>query len=288
MRWLSQSAGFSIVCLMFVLMMLGAPTNAPAQMPGMAPAADAESEEATDAVPPEEEVAKEPEALTTGEPTVETEILALRLLPLTAGELAVEAEAWQGLLRYSNKQIADATIRLRGLEGDQAEKVRFEVAEMSADRDQIARNYLTTIANWEKKGGSPDEVAAYRQYHTAIFTEELRVTDFQTLAVKALAWVTDEEGGIKVAYRIAVIIGSFLGLLVVARLIRGIAGRAFRRIPKLTVVAAGLPGWRHLLAHPGVRPYGGAAVPGHRHHAALRTGRRCRLRARLCHARHPL
>jgi small conductance mechanosensitive channel len=177
-----------------------------------------------------------PEPITIDDPLIETEVLALRQLPLTASELAIEADAWLGLLRDSNKQIANETIRLRDMEGDQADELRKRIAEMSAERDQIVRNFLETLSGWEKKGGAPEEVAALRQYHTAIFTEELRVTDFQTLLAKALAWVMDEDGGIKLGIQTAVIVGSFLLLLIAARFVRGIARRLFGRIPNLTML----------------------------------------------------
>ena len=196
--------------------------------PAAQPQAEAEGQPEAEAPPPE--------PVTTDDPLVETDVLALRHLPLTADELAVEAQGWQDLLKAKNYEIADATIELRSLEGDAAETMREQIAEVSAERDQIARNYLQTLASWEKKGGNPDEVAAFRQYHSAIFTEELRVTDFQTLISKALAWVTDEEGGIKLGYQAAVIVGAVLLLLALASIVRRLAGRAFQRIPNITTL----------------------------------------------------
>ena len=196
--------------------------------PAAQPQAEAEGQPEAEAPPPE--------PVTTDDPLVETDVLALRHLPLTADELAVEAQGWQDLLKAKNHEIADATIELRSLEGDAAETMREQIAEVSAERDQIARNYLQTLASWEKKGGNPDEVAAFRQYHSAIFTEELRVTDFQTLISKALAWVTDEEGGIKLGYQAAVIVGAVLLLLALASIVRRLAGRAFQRIPNITTL----------------------------------------------------
>ncbi len=183
-----------------------------------------------------QQAAPPPEPITTGDPLVETDVLSLLDLPLTADELAIEAKGWQDLLKAKNQEIADATIELRSLEGDAAGTMRERIAEISAERDQIARNYLQTLASWEKKGGNPDEVTAYRQYHNAIFTEELRVTDFQTLVGKALAWLSDEEGGIKLGYQVAVIVGAVLLLLILAAIVRRLAGRAFKRIPNMTTL----------------------------------------------------
>jgi small conductance mechanosensitive channel len=196
--------------------------------PGAQPQAEAEAQPEAEAPPPE--------PVTTDDPLVETDVLALRHLPLTADELAIEAQGWQDLLQAKNQEIADATIELRSLDGDAAETMREQIAEVSAERDQIARNYLQTLASWEKKGGNPDEVAAFRQYHNAIFTEELRVTDFQTLVSKALAWLTDEEGGVKLGYQAAVIVGAVVLLLILASIVRRLAGRAFQRIPNITTL----------------------------------------------------
>jgi small conductance mechanosensitive channel len=196
--------------------------------PEAQPQAEAEAQPEAEAPPPE--------PVTTDDPLVETDVLALRHLPLTADELAIEAQGWQDLLQAKNQEIADATIELRSLDGDAAETMREQIAEVSAERDQIARNYLQTLASWEKKGGNPDEVAAFRQYHNAIFTEELRVTDFQTLVSKALAWLTDEEGGVKLGYQAAVIVGAVVLLLILASIVRRLAGRAFQRIPNITTL----------------------------------------------------
>jgi small conductance mechanosensitive channel len=196
--------------------------------PGAQPQAEAEAQPEAEAPPPE--------PVTTDDPLVETDVLALRHLPLTADELAIEAQGWQDLLQAKNQEIADATIELRSLDGDAAETMREQIAKVSAERDQIARNYLQTLASWEKKGGNPDEVAAFRQYHNAIFTEELRVTDFQTLVSKALAWLTDEEGGVKLGYQAAVIVGAVVLLLILASIVRRLAGRAFQRIPNITTL----------------------------------------------------
>jgi small conductance mechanosensitive channel len=177
-----------------------------------------------------------PEPATTADPLVETDVLSLLQLPLTADELAIEAQGWQDLLKAKSEEIAQAQIELRSLEGDAAEPTRERIAAMTAERDQIARNYLQTLAAWENKGGPPEEIATHRQYHTAIVVEELRVTDLRTLFDKAVNWLTDEEGGLKLGWQILVIVIAVLVLIIVARIVRGLAGRAFRRIPNLTTL----------------------------------------------------
>ncbi|MEM7024542.1 MAG: mechanosensitive ion channel domain-containing protein, partial [Pseudomonadota bacterium] len=213
--------GAAVIHCLAVLLLLFA-----ASLPGLAQDA-AESQQAEEAPP---------EPVTTDDPMAETEVLALRQLPLTADELAIEAKGWQDLMKVKNQEIADAGVELRGLEGDAAEKLRETIAEMSAERDQIARNYLQTLAGWEKKGGVPEEVAKFRQYHTAIYTEELRVTDVRTLLEKGFAWLTDDEGGILLGYQILVIVVALLVLLIVARLVRRVFRRLLSRIPDLTTL----------------------------------------------------
>ncbi|MEM7022790.1 MAG: mechanosensitive ion channel domain-containing protein [Pseudomonadota bacterium] len=177
-----------------------------------------------------------PEPVTTGDPLVETEILSLQQLPLTAEELAIEAKGWQDLLKAKNQEIAEAEIEVRELEGDAATQRREQIAELAAERDQIARNYLQSLAGWEIKGGAPEEVAAFRQYQLAITAEELRVTDFQTLVKKAMAWVTDDEGGLQLGRQILVIVIALVVLVIVARVIRRFARRLFERIPDMSTL----------------------------------------------------
>lgn len=179
---------------------------------------------------------KTPEPVTTNDTLVGTDVLSFRTLPLTAEELAVEAEGWQAHFKAKNAEIAEVSIEAMKAEGDAADALRARIADLTTERDRIARNYLHVVNAWENKGGNPDDVARYRQYHNAVLAEELRVTDIQTLMTKALAWLTDREGGIKLAIQVLVTIGAFLALLFIARVVRRIAGRAFRRIPNLTML----------------------------------------------------
>lgn len=179
---------------------------------------------------------KTPEPVTTKDPLVGTDVLSFRTLPLTAEELAVEANGWRAHFKVKNEEIAETSIEQMQAEGDAADALRARIADLAAERDRIARNYLHVVTAWENKGGNPDDVARYRQYHNAVLAEELRVTDVQTLMIKAFAWLTDKEGGLKLAIQVLVVVGAFLALLVIARVVRRVADRAFRRIPNLTVL----------------------------------------------------
>ena len=56
---------------------------------------------------------------------------------------------------------------------------------------------------------------------------------------QTLDWMLSPEGGIQFALRVAVVVGSFLGLLVVARIVRRWARRVFERVPTLSKLLQG-------------------------------------------------
>ncbi len=90
------------------------------------------------------------------------------------------------------------------------------------------------IDSWEKKGGDPAAIATFRAYRNSIIVEETRAADWKTLAGQAMNWVTDQNGGVRLGIRIAVIVVSFIALLAVARIVRRISRRWVTHIPNLS------------------------------------------------------
>jgi len=63
--------------------------------------------------------------------------------------------------------------------------------------------------------------------------------DLAEFAEATLSWLVSPEGGVQVGIRIAIIVASFLGLLIVARIVRGWARRTFERVPNLSKLLRG-------------------------------------------------
>jgi hypothetical protein len=90
------------------------------------------------------------------------------------------------------------------------------------------------LNSWETKGGDPDVIAGYRAYRAAILVDEARQADWRTLLAQASAWATNPEGGVALAINVGIIVAAFLGLLIVARIVRSFARRWIERIPNIS------------------------------------------------------
>lgn len=184
---------------------------------------------AQDEAPPPPEV---PAAVVN--PATPPEELTLRLIPLTKEELAEAASQLMAQATVAAQAVVDADIAARALEGDAATAAREQVIERTETRNAILTALGEVLASWEKKNGDEAAIADMRAWRNAIFVEETRAADVETLLAQGLDWMTDRDGGVALAIGAAVIVAALLGLLFVARIVRRVARRAFGRVPNLS------------------------------------------------------
>ena len=165
---------------------------------------------------------------------ITVEELTMRLVPLTRDELAEAAAQWRDIVKEETQAVVDATIAVNRAEGNVETAMRENLVQLTALRDSLFRRLNTVVDALEKKGGDQALVAEYRAWRSSILVEEARTADALTLAEQALAWLTSEEGGIKVGIEIAVVLAAFLGLLIVARIVRRAARRWIEHVPNLS------------------------------------------------------
>lgn len=200
-------------------------------------------------------------AVTTADPTISTDYLALQLLPMTKDELAIEAEGWRDLLRSKVLAITSAEIAARKssetitekktaeekkaqvsgdsaaeiteseeLEKEKARQKRQKILEgMNALREEKAIVYdrfITVLDAYGLKGGDTDE---YRKYAEAVsgITVEMSDSDATWGAIKG--WVNSTEGGLKWALRALQFVGIMLAFWMLARFCGALAERATKR-----------------------------------------------------------
>lgn len=225
MRRLSAALSLAILIMVGLHIVV---TPAPATAQTDEPAAEAAPAEAA----AEEEGPELPEVLL--DPAVDPQVLEYRLVPLTKDELAALAGEWLQIVKAKTEEVAEAQVEISQSDGDVAEAKRDELTELVAERKNLFNNYDKVVAAWEKKGGDEAAVADYRAYKSSIIIEETRTADFRTLMNQALAWLVARDGGIELGIDIAIVVGSFLLLLIVARIVRRIMGRYIGRIPNLS------------------------------------------------------
>jgi small conductance mechanosensitive channel len=174
-----------------------------------------------------------PESILTQD--VEIDELALRLTPLTAEELAAAAEAWRDIVKEKTEAVVAAQIAAKATEdADVAAAARKTLTRLADERNALFDRYSTVVDSWSKKGGDEAAIAEYRAYRNSIIVEETRTADWQTLLARALDWLVAPDGGIELAFDIAVILAALFGLLFVARIVRRIVRRHIVHVPNLS------------------------------------------------------
>ncbi|WP_346836814.1 mechanosensitive ion channel family protein [Microbulbifer sp. SAOS-129_SWC] len=177
-----------------------------------------------------------PPAIT--DPEIDTDVLQLRLIPLTRDELAATAAAWQTLYKEKTQQVVDQQLIIlhaqeRGDTG-QADRARQAQLALSAEREEIGQHFGSVLDAWEKKGGAAEKIQGYRAYRAAVVVEQTRSADLRTLWDHLQAWLFSADGGLKLLIKLAVFIGGLLVVLALARLIAAWAQRAAHRSPRIS------------------------------------------------------
>ena len=214
------------VTLMFSLLVLAIPVAGQAQTAET----DETAREATD--PP-----TYPSRL--DDPDIGLDEFRLRLLPLTSDELEPLAEAWRDRAKDATQAVVEQMVEIRD-EGSEATEAQKQVrSTLVEQRKAIFDRYAAVVSSLEAKGGAPDLVSQLRTYQKAITVEEKANLTPAEIMDHTLDWMLSPEGGIQFALRVAVVVGSFLGLLVVARIVRRWARRVFERVPTLSKLLQG-------------------------------------------------
>jgi len=168
------------------------------------------------------------------QPDIEFEELDFRLVPLTKDELKQLAEKWLQLVKAKTEEVMEVQVTLAKTEGGVEDAVRERLTELHAERNQLFDKYSAVLDAWEKKGGDEAAIADYRAYRSSIIVEETRKADFKTLVARTIAWLTSEDGGLQLAKDVGIIVASFLGLLIIAGLVRRFVQRWIGHVPNIS------------------------------------------------------
>jgi small conductance mechanosensitive channel len=174
------------------------------------------------------------------DPAIDLEELQLRLIPLTLEQLRPLSAAWLKLASDATQAAVDKSLEVRALEeGPEQEALREERLTLLRERGYVFDKFLAVAAALEAKGADPAEVSELRTYVTAILSREASAMTLQEFTDSVLKWLASPEGGLQIAFRIAVIVGSLLALFIVARVVRRWADGLFTRIPTLSKLLRG-------------------------------------------------
>jgi small conductance mechanosensitive channel len=173
------------------------------------------------------------------DPTIDLDELELRLIPLTLDQLSALAAAWQDQSRSAMQAIVDKVLEIRAADEAEAEALRKERLALLEERNSVFDKFSAVISSLEAKGADPSDVTALRDYIAAITREERSQLTLQEFGDSLVEWLVSADGGVKLGFQIAVIIGSWFGLLIVARIVRAWTRRAVDRTPNLSNLLSG-------------------------------------------------
>lgn len=168
------------------------------------------------------------------QPDINIEELELRLAPLTKDELEQLADEWLQVVKFKTEQVTEAQVAMSSSEGAAKEAIREKLTKLSTERNRLFDKYSAVLNAWEKKGGDEAAIADYRAYRSSIIIEETSKADFKTLMAQVMRWLTSEDGGIQLAKDIGIVLASFIGLLIVAGLVRRFVRRWIVHVPNIS------------------------------------------------------
>lgn len=210
-------------------------------------------------------------------PAIEPAELEIRLVPLTRSELAELALRWQAIVKAKSEEVVAAQIALARSDGNAEEQNRSRMAQLAEERRVLVDRFLLVLDGLEAKGAPQEVVGEYRSYVDAVIDKSIQVSDLRTVVAAIGAWSLDVDGGIALATKLLIALASLYGLVVLARIIRGLAKRHLRGLPRISnllrtflaglvfwvVLAVGLPVVLALLGVQGtplLALFGGASV----------------------------
>ena len=158
-----------------------------------------------------------PPAVTVENPAVSTEILALKLDPLTKEEIASEIAAWQAILKEKAQAIATAEIATRAGGPDRTE-VLASLPKLRDEKSAILDRFEVVLDAYEVKGGDPE---GYRKYAAAVTGIKAQINDVSSTWHALTGWLTSKEGGIKLGIHLL----QFIAVMLVFRVIAGLVSK---------------------------------------------------------------
>ena len=171
----------------------------------------------------EESPKPKPPPQTTSNPEISIKELNYRLVPLTKGELEIEAEGWLSLLKDQAAKISQVQIEAMSAEGETKNKLLADVTKLKEQQTALMDRMRAVLEELESKGG---EVETYDKYLTAVSGIEVDVTDAGGTWAVVTGWLTSKEGGLRWAKNFALFILTIVAFLILAKILGSASRRA--------------------------------------------------------------
>lgn len=117
--------------------------------------------------------------------------LDLRLRPLTASELKVEADGWLALVKEKAKALSDVEIAAKKAEGDEKTKLLDEAQKLRDEQTRAIDRTKAVLAALVQKGGDAKD---YGLYLDAVSSLKIEVKDTSAALTTVKNWLKSPEG----------------------------------------------------------------------------------------------
>jgi len=168
------------------------------------------------------------------DPSISTEELAHRLIPLTREELDPLAKAWLEIVKSTTEEISERQVALLNDPSSATEAAYQQLAAMVEERAGLFERFSMVVDALESKAGDEALVTELRAYRDSVLFNETLLASPKAIAIAFWTWLTRSDGGLLIAKDIGVVSLAFVALLFVSRSARGLARRWFGRIPNMS------------------------------------------------------
>ncbi|MGQ9589421.1 MAG: mechanosensitive ion channel family protein [Planctomycetota bacterium] len=174
-----------------------------------------------------------PPPATTVAADIDLSELDLRLRPLTASELTVEAYGWLALVKEKVRALSDVEIAAKKAEGDEKTKLLDEAQKLRDEQTRATDRTKAVLAALVKKGGDAKD---YGLYLDAVSGLKIEVKDTSAALTTVKNWLKSPEGGLRWAKNIVLFIVTIVIFKILAAALGAMTNRAvstFRGTSKL-------------------------------------------------------
>lgn len=168
------------------------------------------------------------------DPSISSEALAYRVIPLTTSELDPLAQEWLGIVQSKTAEIAERQVALLNDPSAATDAAYQEIVRLVEDRAGLFERFTTVVNALESKGGDPAVVSELRAYRDSVLFNETILASPKTIAFAFMNWLTRADGGLAIAIDIGVVVLAFLALLFVSRFARRLARLWIGRVPNMS------------------------------------------------------
>ena len=160
-----------------------------------------------------------------------SDVVALRLLPMTTEELAREADGWILHIQALTHRMVDLKIALVAAARDPArsQRLQSDLVAVSEARRTVFKGFDQVLASWESKGGNAEAIAQHRKFISALRADEIKATDKGALWTTASEWLVAKDGGVRLVWKAVLFCVALFLIWLLARLVSRLVHRAVMR-----------------------------------------------------------